>query len=193
MTNARWILALATVGAAAAAVAAGDEADEYAAVLKALPEAKHSLADGVRAAATGSGVALSAKYEIGEEGASKGKLVLSVYTAAKGLTDDPWKAGLSEVAGAAAAEKWAGETEEIKGGDDLAHAAQQETLLALTNLTLADVVAKAEKASKGTVVSATPEVRGRKAVFVVETAADGKVSEWLFDAKSGDAVPAKSK
>ncbi len=188
-------LALAAAGAAAvaAALAEDDEAEEQAAMVKALPTAKHSLSDGIRSAATGPAVAISAKYEIGEEGASKGKLSLSVYTAAKGLADDPSAAGLSEVAGAADAEKWTTETEQIKGGDDLAHAAQQETLLALTTVTLADVVAKAEKAGKGTVVSATPALKDRKAVFVVETAADGKVAEWFFDLKSGDPLPEKAK
>jgi hypothetical protein len=191
MKFASWPVVTVAVVAAGVVVATAEEGDEG--MLKALPTAKHSLAEGVRESSKAPNVALSAKFEMGDDGDTKGKLVLSVYAAKKGLTDDPWQSGLTEFAAAAAADKWAPGDEARKDGEDLAHAAQQETLLTLTTVTLADVVAKAEKAGKGTVVSATPMVRDRKAVFVVETAADGKVSERLFDLKTGEPVAAKTK
>ncbi len=191
MRFAKWPVVTAAVVAAGVVAAVAEEGDEG--MLKALPTAKHSLAEGIREASNAPNVAHSAKFEIGDEGDTKGKLVLSVYAAKKGLADDPWQAGLTEFAAAAAADKWAPGDEARKEGEDLAHAAQQETLLTLTSITLADVVAKAEKAGKGAVVSATPMIRDRKAVFVVETAADGKVSEWLFDLKTGEPVAAKAK
>jgi hypothetical protein len=186
-----WPVVTAAVVAAGVVVAIAEEGDEG--MLKALPTAKHSLAEGIRESSKAPNVALSAKFEIGDDGDTKGKLVLSVYAAKKGLTDDPWQGGLTEFAAAAGADKWTPGDEARKEGEDLAHAAQQETLLTLTSVTLADVVAKASSAGKGTVVSATPMIRDRKAVFVVETAADGKISEWLFDLKTGDLVAPKAK
>jgi hypothetical protein len=187
MTKSKWSLALLVLGAAAAAVAfAGDDADS-AALVKALPSAKQSLADGIRAAAKDPAVAISAKFEMDDHG----KLSLSVYTAGKGLGVDSEDNVLAELAGSPETDKWTPETEVFKDVAHVARSSQQLTLMALSPLSLADVVAKAS--GKGTVVSVTPRLRDRKAVFVVETAADGKLSEWLLDAKTGEAIPPKAK
>jgi len=196
MTFAKGALTVAAIVAAGAVVAAwaeddDDESDE--AAVKALATSKHTLAEGLRACSKDGGVPLSAKCEVGEDGAEKGKLMLSVYAAKKGLMDNPWKAGLTEIAGVATDDKWTTEDSPRKEGEDLAYAAQQETLLALTDVTLADVVAKAEKAQKGTVLSVHPELHSRKPVFAVHVVADGKVSELLYDLKTGEPVASKSK
>src|SRR5205823_730961 len=77
-------LTILAFGLTATAHAAQRAAGDYAALLKALPQTKISLADGMKqAAATGEPV-ISAKFEIGDDG----NLSLSVYTAAKGLAMD---------------------------------------------------------------------------------------------------------
>ena len=138
MRFSKWSLMTAAVVAAGVVVAVAEEEDEnYEATIKALPTAKHSLADGIHESSKAGCVPLSAKFELGDEGDEKGKLMLSVYAAKKGLADDAWKADLTEFGGVASAEKWTPEDSARKAGEDLAHAAQQETLLALTKVTVA--------------------------------------------------------
>ena len=60
--------------------------------------------------------------------------------------------------------------------------------LALSKMSLADVIAKAGKDQPGTVYSVIPKVRDRKAVFVVMVADKGKSVELVYDALTGNAV-----
>ena len=185
MTRARIFLAAGSLFFAGAAllasrsVAGGGGDDGDAAVLSSLSSAKHSLADGVAQAAMPPSVALSAKFE--DEG--KG-LSLSVYVAAKGLGDADSNV-LEERAGSPTAAAWTPETEEFKDVEHVARSAEQLTLMRLTPLSLADVIAKAQKLQKGTVISVTPAVRGGKGVFLVRVAADGKVIALTLDLATG--------
>src|SRR5580765_1458519 len=80
----RWPACAVVLAVAASAPAASllrpsaSVADE--ALLKALPAAKHTLAEGIQKVSKGSESAISAKFEVED-----GKLSLSVYTAGKGL------------------------------------------------------------------------------------------------------------
>ncbi len=165
----------------ARAHAEDDEGD--AATLKSLPTTQHSLADGIRAAATAPAVAISAKFE--DEG--KG-LSLSVYTAGKGLGVSAEENVLQELAGSPTGAEWKPETEVFKDVEHVARSAEQLTLMRLTPLSLADVLAKVAKSVKGTVFSVSPMVHGRKAVFRVRVAADGKATDVLLDLVTGDPV-----
>lgn len=185
-TRSRFLLVMAPlllVGAAllGARARAGEEAEEGdAATLKGLSTSKHSLADGIRQAAKSQGIAISAKFE--DEG--KG-LSLSVYVAGKGLGVKADENVLEELAGNPTAAEWKPETEVFEDVEHVARSAEQLTLMRLTSLSLADAVAKAEKAQKGTAFSVTPGIRGGKAVFRVRLAADGKAVDVLLDLMTG--------
>jgi hypothetical protein len=164
---------------------AGDEHADYGKLLAALPQSKHTLADGIQqAAAKSPEVAISAKFELDDNG----KLSLSVYTAEKGLDVDAEHNVLKELANSPAPEKWSPEVEVFKDVEHVSRSAQQLTLMALTKLTLLDIVKKAEKDQPGTVFSITPVLRDRKAQFAVMVAAGGKVSELGYDLMTGEPI-----
>ena len=120
----------------AAVRAQDDDDDEYnpAVLSKALTGVTVTLQQGL-AAAQGSGTVLSAKFEV--EG---GKLQLSVYTV-KG--DKFFEVIVDHKTGKVS------KTEPITDGGDLAAAKKQAEAMAKSNLSLRDVVAKAEKANAG--------------------------------------------
>lgn len=156
---------------------AGEEGghDDAAALLKALPKSKHSLADGIRQAAKAPEVAISAKFELDDKGA----LSLSVYTAEKGSGTDAEHNVLKELAGSPEAGAWAPEAETFKDVPHVARASQQLTLVSLATVALADVAEKAAKA--GTVYSITPVVRDGKGWLAVLVASEGKSAEMFYD------------
>ena len=159
----------------------GHEKDQ-AALLKALPKSKQTLADGIRlGAAKAPETAISAKFEFDD----KGKLSLSVYTAEKGLTTDAEHNVLKEMSGNPEGEKWAPETEVFKDVEHVSRSAQQLTLMMLSPLSLQDIIQKAEKQQPGKVLSIAPMVRDRKPLFVVQVAAQDKVVELTYDLMTG--------
>jgi hypothetical protein len=91
---------------------AGRDAAAEAAVVRALPTAKHSLLEGVRTTATSPAVAISAKFE--DEG--KG-LILSVYAAGRGVDVDAEMNVLHEIAGLAGPDRAAGRCRRLRRGD----------------------------------------------------------------------------
>ena len=98
------VLALALVCSAAAPLApasAGGDAAGDDAVVRALPGAKHSLLEAVKAAAKSPSIAISAKFE--DEG--KG-LSLSVYTAGRGADVEAEANVLQELAGDPTQTEW---------------------------------------------------------------------------------------
>jgi uncharacterized membrane protein YkoI len=174
-------LLLAGVAFQAVSAHAGDEGE--AALLKGLSTSKHSLVDGILQATKAGGVAISAKFE--DEG--KG-LSLSVYVAGKGLGVKAEENVLEELAGSPAGAEWKPETEVFEDVEHVARSAEQLTLMRLTPLSLADAIAKAEKAQKGTVFSVKPELQGNKPVFHVRIAADGKAADIFLDLMTGTPI-----
>jgi len=152
-------------------------------LLKVLPKAKLSLADGIKQLTKGNEVAISGKFEMHE-----GHLALSVYTVEKGLGEDPEHNVLKEFLGSPEGAEWKPEVEVFKDVPHVSRSAMQLTIMSLSKVTLLDVIAKAEKDGKGMVYSINPKLRDRKAVFVVLVSADGKSSDFLYDAMTGDAV-----
>jgi len=176
------------VGAAVAMAGAGGlpSGDDDAKVVAALSKSKQTLEDAIKQAAPGQQAAISAKFEMEDEG--KGGLSLSVYVAEKGLSVDAEHNLFKEVAGSPESAAWKTETEVFKDVEHVSRSAEQATIMALTKLTLTEVIAKAKKDQPGTVYSVIPHMRDRKAVFVVMVAAKDKSVELVYDAMTGHAV-----
>src|SRR5262249_47728624 len=162
------------------------EKDEYGKLLPTLSKSKHTLAAGIKQAASKpQEVAISAKFELEE-----GKLSLSVYTAEKGLGTDAEHNVLKELAGSPKEIEWKPETEVFKDVAHVSRASQQLTLMSLSKFSLLDILAKAEKDQAGTAFSITPILHNRKAHAVVLVAAGGKVVELHYDLMTGEKVHA---
>ncbi len=150
---------------------------DYGPLLKVLPKSKHTLADGIRQATKSTEVPISAKFELDENG----KLSLSVYTAEKGLTTDAEHNVLKELSGSPETTAWNPEAEIFKDPEHLKRAAEQQTLMALSQMPLLDVIAKAQKQQPGTVFSVTPVVVGHQPKFNVLVANNGRVIALAYD------------
>jgi hypothetical protein len=164
-------------GQAAAPAPAGG--DEHAAVVAALAGTTHTLTEGIDQVATGSEVPIEAKFEV-EDGA----LQLSVYTAAMGLETMPEENSFKEYKGPATAAAWTPETETFEDFEHIARSASYQTLLAMTDVTIPQII---ETASEGnaTVISVKPKVIDGKPVFEVFSVRNGEVVEAHYDLMSG--------
>jgi hypothetical protein len=160
-------------------------AEEDQQLLKALPESKHTLAEGIEQAAKAPEVAISAKFEVED-----GKLSLSVYTAEKGPTAPAEGNVLKELAGSPLAAKWTPEVEIFKDVEHVSRSAEQLTLIALSQASLLDIVKKAQIDQPGTVFSITPVLRNRSPLFVALVAAGGKAVELDYNLKGERVSPA---
>ena len=157
---------------AAVPVVNADDSKDTKALLEALGKTKHTLIDGMRQAAKGGAVAISAKFELED-----GKLSLSVYTAEKGLAVEPEKNVLQELSGSPEQDKWEPKVEVFKDVPHVARSSEQLTLMALGKSSLADIIARVEKTQQGKVFSVTPTIRNHKPVAEVLVAEKGKVKK----------------
>lgn len=167
------VSALAFVGFRALAMQEAHHGND--ALLKALPKAKVTLAQGIQQAAKGSAAPISAKFEMDDKGA----LSLSVYIADKGLSKNAESNVLKELSGSPESAAWTPETETFKDVEHVARSAEQLTIMRLSSKTLADIIKMAEKS--GTVFSIKPEVENHKGAFEVLVNKDGKVTEMAYD------------
>jgi hypothetical protein len=180
--TAKYLMAttLASFAVLGAAIATPTRSDD---LLQALSKSKHSLVDGIKQLSKAPTEAISAKFELED-----GKLSLSVYTVAKGLDVDAEHNVLQEVAGSPEADAWTPEAEVFKDVEHVSRSSTQLTLMSLSKLSLLDVLKKAEKDQTGTAYSITPVLQGRKAVFSVLVAAQGKSVEVQYDLATGDRI-----
>jgi hypothetical protein len=162
------------VGAAAARAA-----DDQAALLKALPEAKISLQQGIAQVAKGSEVATEAKYEM-----DKGKLALTVYTSSKGFETPAEDNGFNEYGGDATAATWKPDKEVFADLKHIARSAQYHTLLSMTKMTIPAIIQKASP--QGTVFSVKEKIRDGKPLFEVMTAQGGNAKTSYYDLITGE-------
>ncbi len=157
---------------AAMPVVSAEDSKDTKALLEALGKSKHTLIDGVRQAAKGGAVPISAKFELED-----GKLSLSVYTAEKGLAVAPEKNVLQELSGGPEQDKWTPTVEVFKDVPHVARSSQQLTLMALGKTSLADIIARVQKTQPGTVFSVTPVIRNHKPAAEVLVSDQGKVKK----------------
>ena len=143
---------------------------ETQALLAALPKSKLTLLEGVRQAAKGGAVVISAKFELED-----GKLSLSVYTAEKGLAVEPEKNVLQELAGSPEGDKWAPNAEVFKDVPHVARSSEQLTLMALGKASLTNIIERVGKSQSGTVFSVTPVIRNHRPAAEVLVAEKGRL------------------
>jgi hypothetical protein len=154
-------------------------ADDQAALLKALPEAKISLQQGIAQVAKGPEVATEAKYEM-----DKGKLALTVYTSSKGFDTPAEDNGFNEYGGDATAATWKPDKEVFADLKHIARSAQYHTLLSMTKMTIPTIIQKASP--QGTVFSVKEKIRNGKPVFEVMTAQGGAAKTIYYDLITGE-------
>ena len=174
-------VAAAAVGTGTLSVRWGDDDTK---LIAALPKSQHTLEAAIAQAAKAPETAISAKFELED----KGDLSLSVYTAEKGLGVDAEHNILKEISGSPESATWKTETEVFKDVEHVSRASEQLTIMALSKMSLTDVIKKAEKDQSGTIYSVTPKMRDRKAVFVVLVAPKDKPVELVYDAMTGNPI-----
>src|SRR5262249_41287240 len=119
-----------------------EEVDQ--ALLRTLGNAKISLTQGIAQVAKGTEVATEAKYEM-----DKGKLMLTVYTSAKGFDTAAEDNSFNEYGGDATAATWTTMKEVFADLKHIARSAQYHTLLSMTKMTIPAIIQKAS--AQGTV------------------------------------------
>lgn len=127
-----------------------------------LSASKHTLVEAIRQAERTNGSVISAKFEFED-----GKLWLGVYAAKAGRAHDAESNTLIELKGEPNAAAWTPATEVFEDKEHLTRSAAQLTLMQLTKLGLADIVAKASIGQAGVAYSAIPAVKNGRAVVVV--------------------------
>src|SRR3954454_4163186 len=171
-------LGLATVGSGG--LAWSDDADQ-AALLKALSGAKVTLEQGIAQVAKGPEVPTEAKYEMED-----GKLMLSVYTSAKGFSTPAEDNSFIEYSGDASTASWAPKKEVFADFKHIARSAQYHSLLSMTKMTVPAIIQKAS--AQGTVFSVKEKVRNGKPVFEVMTAKGDTTKTTFYDLMTGEPV-----
>jgi hypothetical protein len=155
-----------------------EDADQ-AALIKALPNAKLTLQQGIAQVAKGTEVPTEAKYEM-----ENGKLMLSIYTSAKGFDTAAEDNSFNEYGGEATTASWAPKKEVFADLKHIARSAQYHTLLSMTKVTIPAVIQKAS--AQGTVLSVKEKIRGGKPVFEVMVVQGNAIKPTYYDLISGE-------
>ncbi len=161
--------------------------EETGALLNVLNNSQVGMAEGIRQLTKGGEAAISAKYELDDDK----KLSLSVYTAERGLAEDPEHNVLKELSGSPEQSPWAPHAEVFQDIPHVARASGHLMLISLSRRSLADYIDTAQKQQKGKVFSAIPEVKNGRPVLLVLVADQGKVKEVRYDLETGQAIAAK--
>src|SRR3954454_6617041 len=161
--------------------AAWSEDADQAALIKAISGAKITLLQGIAQVTKGTEVPTEAKYEMED-----GKLMLSVYTSAKGFDTAAEDNSFNEYGGEATAAAWAPKKEVFTDLKHIARSAQYHTLLSMTKVTIPAIIQKA--AAQGTVFSVKEKIRNGRPVFEVMTAKGDTTKTTFYDLVTGEPV-----
>jgi len=167
-------LGLAVVGSGIA----WSEGPDQAALIKAIGGAKITLAQGIAQVAKGTEVPTEAKYEMED-----GKLMLSVYTSAKGFDTAAEDNSFNEYGGEASTATWSPKKEVFADLKHIARSAGYHTLLSMTKMTIPAIIQKAS--GQGTVISVKEKVRNGKPVFEVLTVQGNAIKTNFYDLVTG--------
>lgn len=154
-------------------------------LLSKLEESRRSLEEGIKQSGQAAGYPISAKFEMeGDE------LSLSVYTAKEGRSTDAEHNTLLELSGDPTKATWTPKEEVFQDKEHIARASMHLTLMQLGDLSLVDVITRAEARQPGMVYSANPAVRDRRPVVDVLVATpDKKSAHLIVDLLNGNVSP----
>jgi len=155
-----------------------EDADQ-AALIKALPNAKLTLVQGIAQVAKGTEVPTEAKYEM-----SDGKLMLSIYTSAKGFDTAAEDNSFNEYIGDVTTTTWTPKKEVFADLKHIARSAQYHALLSMTKVAIPAIIQKAS--AQGTVLSVKEKVRSGKPVFEVMVVQGNTIKPTFYDLISGE-------
>ena len=158
---------------------AWSEGPDQAALIKAIGGAKITLAQGIAQVAKGTEVPTEAKYEMDD-----GKLMLSVYTSAKGFDTAAEDNSFNEYGGEATTATWNPKKEVFADLKHIARSAGYHTLLSMTKMTIPAIIQKAS--GQGTVISVKEKVRNGKPVFEVLTVQGNAIKTNFYDLVTGE-------
>ena len=173
------VLLIAAVFATISGTFAWSEDADQAALIKALPNAKFTLAQGIAQVAKGTEVPTEAKYEM-----SDGKLMLSIYTSAKGFDTAAEDNSFNEYIGDATTATWSPKKEVFADLKHIARSAQYHALLSMTKVAIPAIIQKAS--AQGTVLSVKEKIRGSKPVFEVMVVQSNSIKPTFYDLISGE-------
>jgi hypothetical protein len=167
------------------AVPAWSEDADQAALIKAIAGAKISLLQGIAQVVKGTEVPTEAKYEMED-----GKLMLSIYTSAKGFGIPAEDNSFNEYGGEATTATWSPKKEVFTDREHIARSAQYHTLLSMTKITIPSIIQKA--AAQGTVLSVKEKVRDGKPVFEVMTVQGNAAKTTFYDLMTGEPISGRN-
>ena len=177
--NAVLVIAFGLAALGSSFAAWSEEADQ--ALIRAIPGAKITLLQGIAQVAKGAEVPTEAKYEMED-----GKLMLSVYTSAKGFDTAAEDNSFNEYGGEATSSTWAPKKEVFTDLKHIARSAQYHTLLSMTKMTIPAIIQKA--AADGTVFSVKEKVHNVKPVFEVMTVKGNTAKTTFYDLITGNPI-----
>jgi hypothetical protein len=159
------------------AVWSAEQADQ--ALIKAMGGAKLSLLQGIAQVAKGTEVPIEAKYEMED-----GKLMMSIYTSAKGFDTAAEDNSFNEYIGDVTTDAWTPKKEVFADLKHIARSAQYHALLSMTKASIPTIIQKAS--AQGTVVSVKEKIRGGKPVFEVMVLQGNTIRPSFYDLVTGE-------
>src|SRR5262245_28943322 len=169
------VIAVATLGGS---IAWSEDSDQ-ATLIKALDGAKLTLLQGIAQVAKGTEVPIEAKYEM-----VRGKLMLSIYTSAKGFDTAAEDNSRNEYIGDVTTTTWTPNKEVFADLKHIARSAQYHALLSMTKVRIPTIIQKAS--AQGTVLVVREKIRGGRPVFEVMVVQDNAIRPIFYDLATGE-------
>src|SRR6267142_3663183 len=141
---------------------------DQAALIKALGDAKLTLLQGIAQVAKGTEVPIEAKYQM-----VHGKLMLSIYTSAKGFDTATEDNSFNEYIGDVTTATWTPKKDVFADLKHIARSAQYHALLSMSRVSIPTIIQKAS--AQGTVLAVREKIRGGKPLFEVMVVQDNAI------------------
>ena len=168
------VVGLATLGSS---IAWSEDSDQ-AALIKALDGAKLTLLQGIAQVAKGTEVPIEAKYQM-----VRGKLMLSIYTSAKGFDTAAEDNSFNEYIGDVTTANWTPKKDVFADLKHIARSAQYHALLSMTKVRIPTII---QASAQRTVLAVREKIRGGKPVFEVMVVQDNTIRPTFYDLATGE-------
>jgi hypothetical protein len=138
-----------------------------------------SLLQGIAQVAKGAEVPIEAKYQM-----AGGKLMLSIYTSAKGFDTAAEDNSFNEYIGDVTTATWTPKKEVFADLKHIARSAQYHALLSMTKANIPTIIQKAS--GHGTVLSVKEKIRNGKPVFEIMLIQGSTIKPTFYDLVTGE-------